>query len=213
MNKVCDLTSKRFNKLVVISRVNNDKYGNSKWLCKCDCGNKVEVLGVRLRNNHTKSCGCLQKESYKLIKHKPKHNMIKTRLYRIWNGIKSRTNENSKHKNTTYKNYSGRNIKICKEWRNNFLTFYDWAMENGYNDNLTIDRIDVNGNYEPLNCRWITIKEQQNNRRNNTLIEYNDLKMTISQWESKLCFPKKLITNRLKRGWSIEKTLTTPKMR
>lgn len=207
--KDINLIGKRFSKLKVIKRIENDKYGNSRWLCECDCGKITKVLGTHLRSNHTKSCGCLQAQSCKNIKHKPKHGMIKTRIYRIWNGMKNRTNENSRFKETQYKNYSGRNIKICEDWKNNFVSFYNWAISNGYQDNLTIDRIDVDGDYEPNNCRWVTMKEQQNNKRNNTILEYNGLKLTISQWEEKLNFPHKLITNRLRRGWSIEKTLTT----
>ena len=204
-----DLTNKKFNNLLVVSRVENDKFGNAKWLCECDCGNKVEVLGTHLRSNHTKSCGCLMIKHAKEIKRKSIHNMIDTRIYRIWLGIKNRTNPKSKDIYTTYKNYSGRGIKICEEWKKDFLAFYKWSIENGYNDKLTIDRIDVNGNYEPNNCRWITMKGQNNNKRNNVIIEFNGEKHTLTEWNEKMQFPKGLLKNRLVRGWSIERALTT----
>jgi len=211
MDKVYNLEGKRFNKLVVLNRIENDKYGNARWLCKCDCGNKAKVLGSHLRSNHTKSCGCLQKESFKNIIHKSKHNMINTRIYRIWIGMKNRTNEKSKLKEKYYKNYSGRNIGMCKEWKKDFITFYKWSIENGYNDKLTIDRIDVNDNYEPNNCRWITMEEQQNNKRNNKIIEYKGEKHTLSEWNKILNYTNGLLKNRLNRGWSVERAFTTPK--
>lgn len=211
MNKVYNLEGKRFNKLLVIKRIENDKYGNARWLCKCDCGNETKVLGCHLRSNHTKSCGCLQKESCINIIHKPKHNMINTRIYRIWIGMKNRTNGESKLKNKYYKNYSGRNIEMCKEWKENFMVFYKWSIENGYDDKLTIDRIDVNGNYEPSNCRWVTMIEQQNNKRNNKIIEYKGEKHTLSEWNKILNYTSGLLKNRLNRGWSIERAFTTPK--
>lgn len=207
-----DLTNKKFNMLKVISKVENNKQNNSKWLCQCDCGNMIEVLGIHLRSGHTKSCGCLRKTICKNINHKKKHGLINIRLYKIWNGIKNRTNPNSKFKNTSYKNYSGRNIKMCDEWKNNFIAFYNWAISNGYKDNLTIDRIDNNGDYEPSNCRWITIKQQQNNKRNNRRITFNNETYTISEWNDILNYPYGLIKTRLHRGWSIERAMTTPKV-
>ncbi len=212
-NKGKNLLNMKFNMLEVIDFAGTDKFKNNIWLCKCECGNTKKVLASHLISGHTKSCGCLQKQSFKFAIHKPKHNMIHTRLYKIWNGMKNRTNKNSSLVKTEYKNYSGRDITICDEWAKDFVAFYNWAMSNGYQDNLTIDRIDVNGNYEPSNCRWVTMKEQQNNKRNNTVIEYNGEKNTISQWTKKLGYSKGLLTNRLIRGWSIERALNTPKTR
>ena len=108
-----------------------------------------------------------------------KHGMIHTRLYSIWHCMKVRCYIKSC---LSYKNYGGRGIKICDEWKNDFISFYNWSLANGYKDNLTIDRIDVNGNYEPSNCRWVSKKEQDNNRRTNRFIEYNGIKKTIQQW-------------------------------
>ena len=147
MPKLNDLTGQRFGRLTVLERT------ELKWLCKCDCGNKKIVAGGHLVSGDTKSCGCLR----------IKHGMRNTRLYSIWHGMKERC-YNTKHK--FYKHYGGRGIKVCEEWKNDFQTFADWALSHGYADNLTIDRIDVNGNYEPSNCQWATNAEQQRNKRN-----------------------------------------------
>jgi hypothetical protein len=110
---------------------------------------------------------------------------------------------------TFYRDYGGRGITVCKEWKNDFIAFCDWAMKNGYADNLSIDRIDVNGNYEPSNCRWADAKEQNNNTRRNKLIEYNGKIQTLAQWAEETQIPYGTIWSRLKRHWSIEKALTT----
>lgn len=109
-----------------------------------------------------------------------------------------------------YKFYGERGITICDEWKNNSLNFYNWAINNGYEEDLTIDRINTHGNYEPDNCRWITQKEQCNNTRSNKLIEFNGKIQTQQQWTEELNFTNDLIYARLKRGWSVEKALTTP---
>lgn len=203
MVKLKDITGQRFGKVVVIKYI-----GQSKWLCKCDCGNQKIIDGRRLRKGDTKSCGCLSLEQAKINfqNNYYTHNLSKTHLYGIWKGIKNRCKN---AKNPKYKIYGLRGISICDEWKNDFKLFYDWAINNGYKENLSIDRIDVNGNYEPNNCRWVTQKEQQRNRRNNHLISYNGETHCISEWAEIYKLKPLTLLARIKRGWSIEKALNT----
>lgn len=171
--KKLNLLGQKYGRLTVIDYADNIYYGKrlkSAWKCKCECGNELVVTTDHLRNGHTKSCGCYAKDIFwkwmnkrVYIKHERESD---TRLYEIWSHMKSRCNINLKH-SRRYKDYAGRGIKVCDEWKNNYISFKKWACENGYHDNLTIDRIDVNGNYEPNNCRWVTLKEQCYNKRNN----------------------------------------------
>lgn len=196
MSQLKDLMGKRFGKLVVNGRAENDKFGRSRWLCKCDCGKEVIVQGTNLsKNGHTRSCGCL----------KAKHRMNGTRPHHIWDGIKQRcTNVGSRD----YARYGARGITVASEW----LTFEGfWEdMKEGYSDILTIDRKDNNKGYSKENCRWATAIEQQNNMRSNRLLVLNGETKTLSQWSRELKIPISTIHSRIKSGWSIEKTLSTP---
>ena len=205
MTKALGLTKQKFGRLTVIKRIENDKHGKSRWLCKCDCGNEIQVVGIDLKSGHTQSCGCLQKEA--LLKRTIKHNMSKSRIHRIWSRMKSRCyNE----KVVEYKNYGGRGIIIYDEWKNNFMSFYNWSINNGYSDDLTIDRINNDGNYEPSNCRWISNEQQQKNKRNNHFLTYKETTMCMAEWEKIKGFKKGLIKSRLKLGWTIEQAIETP---
>ena len=170
-SKCIDLTGKRYGRLVVEKSLGKNEKGKYTWLCKCDCGNEKIVQTSYLRSGHTTSCGCYHNEMVGKLNRK--HNLSNKcgRLYFLWKSIKYRCYcENSKD----FHNYGGRGISMCDEWKKDFSTFYEWAINNGYKEEktakglnvLTIDRIDVNGNYEPSNCRFVTNKMQAKNKRN-----------------------------------------------
>lgn len=196
--KAIDLTGQEFGRLTVIERAKN-KGNKVMWLCQCECGNIIVAQGYNLTSGHTQSCGCYAKEN-----HYKTHCMSGTRLHNEWRSMKRRCYTKGQKE---FKNYGARGIAICDEWLHDFKAFYDWAMSSGYADNLTIDRIDVNGNYEPSNCRWVTQKVQQNNRRNNHYITYNGETLTAMQYSEKYNLNYSTLITRLSRGWSVEKIM------
>ena len=168
-----DLVGQKFSRWTVVECAGRNKYGQSLWRCKCDCGNEALVTGYDLRGNRSKSCGCLQKES--ASKSKTTHGESKTELHRHWTAMKQRC---LNPKSSTYYKYGKRGITICPEWIY-FESFKAWSISHGYKDGLSLDRINYNGNYEPSNCRWVDLKTQSNNRRNNHWISYKGKTQTI----------------------------------
>lgn len=196
-----DFTGRKINHLTVLEYAGSDG-GISKWKCRCDCGNIVYVRGSRLKNGEAKACGCLMKNGWGNGK---THGLSKSRIFKSWQNMKSRCN--NPH-NTYYKDYGGRGITFCDEWLA-FENFYNWAMANGYSDELTLDRIDTNGNYEPGNCRWADRKEQANNTRRNHYIEWNGERRTIAEWGRVLNVSYNSIYLRLYRhNWDMKTALS-----
>ena len=178
-----------------------------KWECICECGNKVIVKERLIREGSVKSCGCLKKEYAK--KGNVVHGYNKTRIQRIYEAMKARCyNKNHIH----YYNYGGRGVTVCKEWlgEDGIKNFGEWALNNGYANNLSIDRIDNNGNYCPENCKWSTPLEQQNNTRYNRILEYNGEKLTLSQAARKYNLDIHTLYNRIKKWKDIKKCIETP---
>lgn len=205
-----DLTGQKFGRLTVISRATKDELLNKKrynqvfWKCLCDCGNIKFVSGGHLRDGHTKSCGCLHDENAKLATRK--HGMTNTRLHHIWTNMLQRC---FNVKNPKYKNYGARGIKVCKEWTE-FLNFYNWAVNNGYKKELTIDRINVDGNYCPENCRWVDSIVQMNNRTDNRWITYQGETHTLAEWGRLLGEKGELFKSRIAKGWEITQAFEVP---
>lgn len=198
-----DLAGQTFEKLTVKERAEKrGKYTGAFWLCECECGNRIVVPGNDLRRGHRKSCGCTKGMSQRTT-----YEYRNTQLYRTWLNIKTRC-QNPKAKG--YDRYGGRGIKVCEEWKNDFMCFYKWAMENGYREGLTIDRKDNDGNYEPSNCRWITRKEQMNNYSRNHLITADGETHTIQEWSEITGIPATRIVARINvQGWDEEKAVKT----
>lgn len=198
--EVNNMVGQKFGRLTVLDETNHRrKDGHKVYKCKCDCGVISYVASNCLVTGRTKSCGCLNHKRFNV-----KHGKSDTKLYHVFKCMKERC---YKKYNYNYKHYGGRGIKICDEWLNDFMNFYNWAIANGYNDNLTIDRINVNGNYEPSNCRWVDMKHQNNNKRNNVLLTHNGKTKTITQWSDELNISYHILWKRHKRGWSDEECL------
>lgn len=201
-----DIIGNKYGRLIVISysheeikyNKNNKKVKIHYYNCKCDCGTENYITNRNsLIQFTTRSCGCLQKEF--------RHGDSKTRLYGIWCNMKARCyNKNQ----TEYDIYGGRGISICDEWIYDYLNFKEWSLSNRYTDELTIDRINYDGNYEPNNCRWATYKIQANNTSRNREITYNGETKTMAEWSDKLNISYTTLRKRLYDGWNIERALT-----
>lgn len=200
-----EIVGLRFGKLTVTRFTGKRQGTQSIFECQCDCGNTTNVRRQHLLSGHTKSCGCLQSESAK--ERNTKHGKSSDRIAAIWYGMRKRCFCKTA---STFKNYGGRGITMCDDWKNDFSAFYSWAMKNGYAENLTIDRIDVNGDYCPENCRWITNEEQQNNRRTSRYVTFGGETRTVKDWAEITGIKYKTLIGRLNNGkWNVEQALTT----
>lgn len=191
-----DLTGKRFGKLYVIG-VDENGGRKTKYLCQCDCGMIKSIRADALIGGMTKSCGCIKKDQDKInLTANHSHKMSGTRIYRIWQGLKGRCeNEN----NPRYDRYGARGIKVCEEWDKSFESFYEWSMKNGYSEDLSIDRIDNDGDYSPRNCKWSTNEEQCNNRSTCIYMTIGNETKTLMQWCEIFNIDYKMVYARYKR--------------
>lgn len=207
--KADDLTNRRFGRLLVIERAGShvSAGGQTKplWLCLCDCGKTVLVQSARLKRGTCQSCGCYHDDV--------RHTATKThggsgeRLYTIWIAMKRRCEKSSCD---AYRYYGERGIKVCAEWHS-YAAFREWAMNNGYDDSLSIDRIDNSLGYEPSNCRWAETKQQANNQRRNVHITFDGETKTRTQWADALGVSGNLLRDRMARyGWSADRAISEP---
>lgn len=203
--KIDDMIGKKFGRLLVMGKAPTKYTPNGSartmLICLCDCGTVKQIYSGSIANGFTISCGCYRRE--KSPYNGTTHGRSKTRIYNIWKGM----NKRCRGKNP---DYGGRGIKVCNEWQDSFQIFFDWAMANGYTDELSIDRIDVNGNYEPSNCRWATREEQQNNKRDNVRVEFGGKVLTLSEWAQLHNINRSTLLNRINRGWEFERAITEP---
>ncbi|PEI49943.1 hypothetical protein [Bacillus toyonensis] len=206
MVKMIDRTGIKYGRLTVLEKVDSDKKGNARWLCRCDCGNEKIILGWSLANR-TRSCGCIQKEV--TSKRAKIHGLYGTHIHTVWRHMKERCkNPNSKD----FVNYGGRGIKLFQDWEK-LENFFEWSKKNGYNEGLSIERIDVNGNYEPDNCKWITLSEQWNNKQDTVRIEINGITKTLKEWAVISGVKHSTIRWRYRNGITGEELLTKGRLK
>lgn len=207
MSKRIDMTGLKYGRLTVISFYERTPSRRYLWNCKCECGNTVVVDGKHLRDGHTKSCGCYRVEQSTI--NNTTHGKTGTRIHTIWNSMRARCYCPTSH---AYENYGGRGIKVCDEWLD-FNNFYKWANENGWSEEsvgISLDRIDVDGDYCPDNCRWASIIQQANNKRNNLRLTINGETKTINDWGRKSGIASSTIRHRIRSGWDVEKAVFEP---
>lgn len=196
-----DLSGQRFGMLTVLRRGPNKVRGEtseSGWVCRCDCGGENHVAKSDLIRGKVRSCRCIMGKNHT-------HGMFGTRVYKVWVGMIQRCHN---PKDRGWRNWGGRGIVVCERWRHSFENFYSdmGAPAPG----LSLDRIDNDGNYEPGNCRWVTAKEQQRNRRGNVFVDLRGEKKPVSAWAEEFGMDAELVRGRLYRGWDVERALTTP---
>lgn len=210
MNQIKNnLVGQRFGRLTVTEKVKGkilkSGYEQQTYKCVCDCGNEVTLPYSSLTTGNTTSCGCYFKEE--LIKRNTTHGKSKTKLYDVWREMRRRC---SKEKDLSYQYYGARGISVCDEWDSNYENFYNWAIKSGYSEGLEIDRIDVDGDYSPSNCRWVTRKEQMNNISRNRYVTIRKNTKTLSQWGELFNINPQTLWSRLCNGWDSITALTAP---
>lgn len=205
MGKINNLLGQRFGRLTVIEYAGKDKSNKAMWVCKCDCGNIKTIVGNNFVRGIVVSCGCKGKENReKAAKAAYKHGGRGTRLYRVWKNMRTRC---YCEKFIEFDCYGGRGIKMCPQWEHDFSSFKEWALKNGYDDSLTIERIDVNGDYSPENCKWATYKEQANNKRNNSFIQYKNKLYTLTQFCEEFNLNYRNCYTRYKKGFTAQQLI------
>lgn len=206
MGKKEDLTGRRFGRLTVVAEEDVRWNGNVVWLCKCDCGNYTRVRASHLKRGGVMSCGCLNQSII------TRHGESDTRLHHTWACMIDRcTNPNAQEADK----YLERGIKVCDEWLNSYEAFAEWAKANGFDENAkrgkcTLDRINNDGDYEPNNCRWVDMKVQGRNRRNNRLLTLDGETHCIAEWGEIMHIHPSRISKRLQRGWSVRDAICRP---
>ena len=203
MKELINLSGRKFGDWIVLYE--SPKRGNARmWHCRCICGKEKDVYQGNLI--HGRSLGCRCSASNRLAERKMTHGLTDSRLYGVWQNMKRRCYDSS---SVSYQNYGGRGIGICKDWlgENGFSKFYEWSVNNGYcaeapRGDCTIDRIDVNGNYCPENCRWVSLQEQSRNKRSTKWIEYEGETISLAEFCEKYGVSVSLASERLARGWS-----------
>lgn len=204
--KTIEIKGEKFGRLTAIRLYGRDSHGQQIWHCKCQCGNTTKSLLSNLKAGISKSCGCARIES--LIKAAKTHGLRKHKLYTTWHNMKARC---LNKKNYQYKDYGGRGITVSKIWAKSFISFYNWAMKNGWSPSLTLDRVDNNRGYYPTNCKFSTRNGQSRNQRSNHLITYNGLTLCCSEWADRIGIKYTTLNSRINRqNWPIEKALTKP---
>lgn len=202
------MKGQKFGRLTVISYQGNNKDRHALWLCKCDCGNEVIKTSSYLRRGKAVSCGCWAKEKCrKMGKDNLKYPNAIPRLLSIWTGMKYRCNNKN---SADWKNYGHRGIKVCDEWMNSFESFQSWAISNGYKDNLTIERKNVNGDYCPENCCWIENKEQVWNKTNTVRVDINGKQYVLKDLCEKYNLVHNRVIQRIRKGWDVRIALFAP---
>lgn len=207
--RTLDITGENFGKLTAIRPTGKTANKNYIWLCQCECGNYTETIVARLKSGNTKSCGCYQQiaASINSVKHGYARSKDKKRIYHTWQNMKKRCNPNSKSKAT--KDYAKRGIKVCNEWIS-FEGFLEWALASGYDDTKEIDRIDVDGNYEPSNCRWVDRLSQSNNKRRTIYLTIDGVTKSITDWAEETGLKRRTIYSRYKHYGKQGRELIAP---